>query len=520
MIFESRTRVKRFEEEKYKELAYRYYDILNKIVGQPSTGIEIEQLEKPMLSIAKDSHGVIYYCRFLVDVTEHPSEEIILLLDARDKRDHRLENELRNGIKGKGKFSWLSKVNSEIITENAQLDDLSRQSGRAYFAYILADEYLWRLIEGVKKPMRKAIGQSEGVDIVNPALSVEEILILNKTKYASDRVVLPLFDNGRAGSGKSTMLYHLFAEYVMRRLKSKLPGRLLFLTYTKRLLEESKKTVENLLKVGTEFIGESLNDNELIGILNEAFWVFPEFLMHLIPQEERFRKFPAEKFITNFGDFSRAYDKITPKTAKLYSPDMAWHVIRTYIKGYNPTNELTPDDYRELPKKERNVPIEMYNWVWENVWPRYKENYWDTQDIVRYLIVKDAVPPEYSVIFCDEAQDFTRVELHFLWRLLIYREYDLRKQGKNLRIPLVFAGDPFQTINPTGFRWEALESGFYTEISEALDPEGLGLVEFRHEDLSFNYRSTAPIVRFGNLLQMWRKWFFKVSDQILQKPLA
>lgn len=244
MIFETRNWVRRFEEIKYKELASNYYNLLKKIVDRDEEKANFGYIEKPFLMFAQDEDATIYYAHLLVDVSEFPSEEIILLLDASDSRNPKLEKTFKDGLNGKGAFSWLSKIGSESITSNEQLNTVSRQSGRAYYAYILADQYLWRLVEGINESKKKW-EQLEGFDVANPALSVEEMLILNQTKYETNKAVLPSFINGRAGSGKSTMLYHLFAEYVMRKLKYNPPGKLLFLTYTKDLLEESKKQLKN-----------------------------------------------------------------------------------------------------------------------------------------------------------------------------------------------------------------------------------------------------------------------------------
>ncbi len=79
--------------------------------------------------------------------------------------------------------------------------------------------------------------------------------------------------------------------------------------------------------------------------------------------------------------------------------------------------------------------------------------------------------PDFAVIFCDEAQDFTRLELNFLVRLLLYHRYDLGRE-RYIRLPFVLAGDPFQTINPTGFRWESVKASFYSEVVLGLDPYG------------------------------------------------
>ena len=52
----------------------------------------------------------------------------------------------------------------------------------------------------------------------------------------------------------------------------------------------------------------------------------------------------------------------------------------------------------------------------------------------------------YDIVFVDEAQDLTIKEFDLLHKLLV--------DPTNAR--LVIGGDPLQTINPTGFTWEAI----------------------------------------------------------------
>ncbi|MCM8758765.1 MAG: hypothetical protein NC906_03210, partial [Candidatus Omnitrophica bacterium] len=73
-------------------------------------------------------------------------------------------------------------------------------------------------------------------------------------------------------------------------------------------------------------------------------------------------------------------------------------------------------------------------------------------------------------IFCDEAQDFTSNELSLIIRSLLFSERILG--GEEIKfLPLVFAGDPLQTINPTGFKWENVQTMFYNKIKEILHPK-------------------------------------------------
>lgn len=76
---------------------------------------------------------------------------------------------------------------------------------------------------------------------------------------------LPVFINGRAGSGKSTMLFYLFADYCYRYQKYYLQHRQrlnsvphpLFLTYNEQLLGKAREGVKKLLKSHHKFLLET-----------------------------------------------------------------------------------------------------------------------------------------------------------------------------------------------------------------------------------------------------------------------
>jgi len=105
---------------------------------------------------------------------------------------------------------------------------------------------------------------------------------------------------------------------------------------------------------------------------------------------------------------------------------------------------------------------------------------------------------KYSVIVCDEAQDFCRVELQFILKMSQYLKYDL---SNILQVPIIFAGDPNQTVNPTGFRQDEMTSLLYSELQK------IGFKYNKDSNLynpSINYRSSYPIVSLANFIQYYR----------------
>ncbi len=108
----------------------------------------------------------------------------------------------------------------------------------------------------------------ENDDEANLALSDEEINVLNKTPY-------PYFVNGLAGSGKSTILYYLFAHaYAHRSVRKQ---SLLFLSYSKKLIKKAQSVVLALLKTNPSYSGFHMTGQDERD-LNECFSPFIDFL--------------------------------------------------------------------------------------------------------------------------------------------------------------------------------------------------------------------------------------------------
>jgi tetratricopeptide (TPR) repeat protein len=399
---------------------------------------------------------------------------------------------------------------------------LTPYARRSYPAYLLADEVSWLAIERGKE--------------ANLALSMEEEQILKSvSRAAPGQGSLPLFINGRAGSGKSTMLLYLFADYCYRKYYDKqgrrreqpLPGEPLFLTYNERLLEVARGGVNTLLDSHHRFLAERRSQGDERPSIDRCFQPFQKFLFSLLPSHERDR-FDLEKYIS-FHRFKQLYQGKSPSEslakialhlpeARHYSPEMCWHVIRSFIKGYSLEECITPEDYqKEVPRKERTISIDKFQGIYYTIWERWyqritkEQGYWDDQDLIATVLKLKYYRPDYTAIFCDEAQDFTRLELQLIMRLSVFSQYHLGYQPIH-SLPFAFAGDPFQTLNPTGFHWSSIQAAFDSEVITALDPaEQLKLV-INFQELAFNYRSCPPIVQFTNLIQLWRHVLFNIHE--------
>ncbi|WP_204102615.1 MULTISPECIES: hypothetical protein [Spirulina sp. CCY15215] len=450
-----------------------------------------------------EEHRYVLYSRILTADT--PSRQVLFLIAPFSQIPDR--EQIQQVID----YTWPEK---EISPFNPQtpttLDELTSIASRAYPSYLLADETNWLAIENEEN--------------ANLALSAEEEAILHDV--STTRPSLPLFLNGQAGSGKSTMLFHLFADYCHKHSRLCQEQNIsilskphpLFLAYNERLLKVAKERVIPLLASHHRFLAKRGIAEDLPN-LSPFFQSFRTFLQNLLPLEERDRFNDA-----NYISFHRFRQLIDRTTWRKYSPELYWQVIRTFIKGYHLDERdryLDVDDYREIPRREQTVTVEEFKDIYETVWKWY-ERYakesekWDDQDLIRRVLFLKCYAPEYTAIFCDEAQDFTHIELQLIMRLSVFTAYDLEHQHIE-SLPFAFAGDPLQTLNPTGFRWASLKAAFYNEVITTLSPTGKLGLEMNFAELESNYRSIPAIVGVNNLIQLWRSVLFDLPELKPQK---
>lgn len=91
-----------------------------------------------------------------------------------------------------------------------------------------------------------------------------------------------------------------------------------------------------------------------------------------------------------------------------------------------------------------------------------------------------------------------------IFRLSLFSNRILFPDDILKRIPFAFAGDPFQTINPTGFDWEFTQSSFYQTLVSQLDKSREKTLKLNYQELAFNYRSTTNIVQLCNFIHLIR----------------
>jgi hypothetical protein len=403
-------------------------------------------------------------------------------------------------------------IAEEISGKGAEA--ILRASRRAYPAIVLTDESLWVDLEKEQE--------------ANMALSPEESQVLESARRAD--APFPLFINGRAGSGKSTILQYLFADLLFTYLGTATMRSIappLYLTANGELLRGARTFVDRLLKAEatlTTAAPEGAADDRA-EVLDLAFREFEPFMLSLVPEDERTSRFNRAKRV-DYSRFRQLWmDRFgkDPKALREYGPDLSWHVIRSYIKGMGSDDLLSPEDYDQLPENQITVSGGTFRLVHERVFSGWyaqlgEDGIWDDQDLARYILDQDRAPRSYPAVFCDEAQDFTRLELEVLLRLSLFSNRTLA--GENVsRVPFAFAGDEFQTLNPTGFRWDAIKAAFVEKFIYELDPSRrTEKADLNYRELRYNYRSTERIVRFSNHVQALRSALFGMPELRPQRP--
>lgn len=394
-------------------------------------------------------------------------------------------------------FDIGSKVNKgALINKYIDLSDirLLKQARKGYPDWILYGDFEdWKNLEKD--------------DDANLALSDEEITVLNNTSY-------PYFINGLAGSGKSTILYYLFAHaYSYKEIK---PMDLIFLSYSSKLINKAKTTIKALLRTNPSYHGFKLTE-EVEEDLEKCVLPFQKLLaVNFLDTEQEQTKFTSDKHLS-YDEFQKEYTlNCKLNEARSYKAAMVWSVIRSFIKGRDYNNDFTIEAYKALPKNDRTVEVidfdNIYR-IWKNWYkPTYEGKRWDDLDLIRYILKKMDAGYEYKkydIIYCDEAQDFTVIENDLILRLSKYTSYDLLGYHE---IPIAYAGDPNQTVNPTGFNWKRLKEIFDSTFSDLMGKH----IKLSEKTLNNNYRSKKTIVEFANTLQYIRKCFLTDDGDVLK----
>ena len=429
----------------------------------------------------------------------------------------------------------------EICRVRDEYEQFKKQPCRAFRFYpgrvfmnrtgaVTGDYDRWREMENTDKP-------------VCIEFSDEEMEII----FGGDRK-FPILVNGSAGSGKSTALYWLFAAYWLKNREDasrnddtrEMRGQPMFITLSPELQKHAKKTVADIIRFSSD-LGNEITEKKLQEQLDGSMMSFGEVLTNLLgnvgasfaaSNEVQFETF--KNLLTGASELDQKLKRYTYQVTQLdkhYTPELCWHIIRCYIKGYPGRDFYDREKFIEFLEARRESNDEFVDsegclYVWDWIWPWYRgitvENeagsLWDQQDLVlkataAIVVAGNHLPAalnEITALFCDESQDFTGIELNLIQKLSKLLRYKIPQEVYQ-ELPFAFAGDPLQTLNPSGFRWEDLKRGLDENILEAAG------VRYRITPfhLKQNYRSPMRIVYWANMVQLVRRMLFgeKITPQ-------
>ena len=174
----------------------------------------------------------------------------------------------------------------------------------------------------------------------------------------------------------------------------------------------------------------------------------------------------------------------SPKSSKILVCASGSHVVETLFKGVQTATS------RALRKGKIRV-----NWQFSGFESNHGTHY-------PVSLIGDMYPSAgFDEIVLDECQDLTHLEFELLTRLV---------KGRDAR-RFSIAGDPMQTLNPTGFDWGRIKSLF---INKGVDKEVVSTSPFHT-----NYRSQRHIVDLANGIQHVREKVTNVESVIMAPSL-
>ena len=344
----------------------------------------------------------------------------------------------------------------------------------------------------------KALLSPEKIDAILSSSKANLLLTHRQVELIS--ADSPLLINGQAGSGKTTVLCHRLAWSVLSRQNRPL-ARVVFLSYNDKLVKQALNDTKEILRdqYGTS---ESLDGVEFVP--------FQTFLKRYVPNPSQFENAHHVKF-GRFKQYYEIYRRGDPSARRIPS-EAAWHGIRSILKGASipPSRPpLSPEDYKKLARRRRDFPPDMFDDIyrigeWYQKEVIQKRQLWDDQDLawaaLNWVMEEKKRNPKmllYDEIFCDEGQDLTEIEFRLLVALCRQPMAEAQEGA-----PLVFAGDPLQTINPTGFNWRIIRSEVYPVQGRPVDIR----------ELPENFRSDKRIVKFANKIQ-------EIRSRYMEQPI-
>ncbi|MGD1698722.1 tetratricopeptide repeat protein [Dapis sp. BLCC M229] len=365
-------------------------------------------------------------------------------------------------------YSSVEKANIEVV----KALDLETNSD------LTDDELLgniqWRVLESETEWQKAIIEQNTDLP-----------LKLTPEEYKLAKLSGNLLLNGSAGTGKTTVaLYRMLQKKQYSNLEKRL-----YIAYNDLLVNNAEEQFYKIVTTNRQLERESNNSN------NQVIFEFKNLHKLCLEILKNHQKIYYPQDEVNYQVFSEMYKAHPGK--KQYPTTLVWEEIRGIIKGKQLANTediLSEKEYEKIsknsimlmPNKYRREIYKIAEWYQKKL---HKEKLYDEIDLVRQVLklLKNNSRKKYDLIVCDEVQDLTEIQLELLFNLIA-------PSGN-----LFFAGDSYQMISPSGFRWETLKDKFYPHR------------KVDQQTLKFNFRSVGSLVKLANQLLKLRSRYLAES---------
>lgn len=330
---------------------------------------------------------------------------------------------------------------------------------------------------------------------------------------------LPAFIDGPGGSGKTAILMWLVRGVIQHR-DWYVPGtRVRLVTASLTLAEKIEQGLRNHLRLVDGYSQRESND-----LAADVCRTVDSYLLEFIPESNRVVFAPSKK--VDWRSFHRWYSSL--HVPGPLTPHEAWCAIRILIRGdtigrEDPRFEVSAEVFnayleewfgRLNDRRRQGLTIEQFHSSLD-VHRRYMSwkstgELWDDADLVKAahdsLAGTTTLPPSADMLVVDEAQDLTPDTLRLMVRTCgaARQRIDvLAAEGKPVRIPLIFAADDLQTINPSGFDWGGFRAVFHEETTEILNsPHGISVEPV---GLDVNFRMREAVHGVAHSIRRWMR---------------
>jgi len=318
---------------------------------------------------------------------------------------------------------------------------------------------------------------------------------------------VPLVVDGHAGTGKSVIIALRIALECVNAYKKNEVRKFLLIAYNERVVKMVQKYAETWMLAFEPNLPRHVKDYVTYETTLRLYRDLTKRVdREAIPDPNMVKSVSK---LVNFYRFENKFFKGPHVPIEDVSPEQAWHFIRGVLKGSKhgwPGDNVGIEDFRSVNdtgKIHRRSTRHMDRTLIESllrVFNAYEEwrkqaNALDDIDLVRLASTaldnyRENRPDSsfmgadyysnFDIVFVDEAQDLTMIEFEVLNHLLEDHE----------KARFVIGGDPLQTINPTGFSWDAVEVFLYKILNKNIG----------FERMLISHRLTKTLVDFANVI--------------------